>query len=119
MPKTDTITFEGMVSGISGKPFVKLTVRKGARLVYEVKFDPATVTALGLRAVQAAIEAERDAGFVAFLAAESPVGLGLSTEASRHMLRGLRDHREQFDSDIGAVSARISENDRTKVSDGL
>ncbi len=59
---------------------------------------PDVTTALGLRACQAAIEAERDAGFVAFLRS-----MGCGKAEVGGMLVGLREHREQFDAAAGTM----------------
>lgn len=95
----ESVVFEAMVSARDGRPFVKMTCSlKDGTPVFSTQFRPSLVTALGLRAVQAAIEAERDAGLVAFMREG-----GATDEQIGHMLVGLRTHREQFDPEEGTM----------------
>lgn len=95
---TETIVFEAQVSGRDGRPFVKMTCSVGGRPVFSTQLAPSVATALGLRAVQSAIEAERDAGMVAFMRET-----GLEDKAVAMMLNGLREHRQQFDAAEGSM----------------
>ncbi|MGH2897904.1 MAG: hypothetical protein ACRDMZ_04465 [Solirubrobacteraceae bacterium] len=94
----ETTVFDAFVSASDGRPFVQMTCALDDVPVFAVKMSPATVTALGLRAIQSAIEAERDAGLVAFLA-ES----GMEERLIGGMLVGVREHRQQFDTDAGSM----------------
>jgi hypothetical protein len=76
---------------IDGKPFVILLIdgeQKG-------QLTPAEAVAHGTRAIQAAIEAERDAGFVEFWREE----MGRSEEETSALILGMREHRSQSDPD--------------------
>jgi hypothetical protein len=97
--QTHTTTFEAFVSAKNGKPFVQMTCSIGDKQVFQVNMPPDVVTALGLRALQAGIEAERDAGFVKFLRE----GMEMDPVAVGYMLSGLRDYRQQFDADAGSM----------------
>ena len=94
----ETTVFEAMVSASSGKPFVQMTCALDGEPVFAVKMSPDVTTALGLRAIQAAIEGERDAGFIAFLRS-----MGCGNAEVGGMLIGLREHRQQFDADAGSM----------------
>lgn len=95
----ESIVFDAMVSAKDGRPFVQMTCSlKDGTPVFATQFRPSLVTALGLRAVQAAIEAERDAGLVAFMREG-----GATDEQVGAMLVGLRGHREQFDAEEGTM----------------
>lgn len=96
--RREVVTFEAQVSARDGRPFVKMTCSLDGEPVFAAQFPPAVVTALGLRAVQSAIEAERDAGFIAFLHE-----IGAPADKIGAMLVGLREHREQFDSEAGSM----------------
>ena len=95
----ESTTFEAMVSARDGRPFVQMTCSLGDNPVFAVKMSPDVITALGLRAIQAAIEAERDAGFVDFMRKDLRAG---DPEIGA-MLSGLRDHRRQFDAEAGSM----------------
>lgn len=73
----------------AGKPFV-------ATFINEKPFGhlaPAEAIALGTRIIQAAIEAECDAGLIRFLKAE----LDFDDAAVSLLLIGMRNYREQYD----------------------
>jgi hypothetical protein len=107
----ETIVFEAQVSARDGRPFVKMTCTLAdGTPVFAAQFLPSVVTALGLRAIQSAIEAERDAGLIAFLQS-----LEMPGEAVNGMLVGLRDHREQFDADSGTMRP-IADDDPSSLS---
>jgi 20S proteasome alpha/beta subunit len=77
----------GMVKK-DGTPFV-------ATFVNDESFGqltPKEAVALGIRAISAAIEAERDAGMIAYLKAE-----GFTTGAINVFIEGMRTYREQYD----------------------
>lgn len=103
--------FEAMVNASDGRPFVKMTCGVGDELVFSTKMSPALCTALGLRGVQAAIEAERDAGFVACI-----LDMGMEEQMAGMLLAGLRAHREQFDAATGSM-AKLGGDDRTEMTD--
>jgi hypothetical protein len=104
--ETENIVFEAMVSARDRKPFVQMTCYlKDGSPVFATQFRPSVATALGLRAVQAAIEAERDAGLIAFMYEN-----GAEDKDVAMMLTGLRQHREQFDPEEGSMRA-LSDDD--------
>jgi hypothetical protein len=72
-----------------GKPFVATYVddRPFGQL------SPKEAVALGIRAISAAIEAERDAGLIRFLKSDGK----LDDHAIGILITGMRDHREQYD----------------------
>jgi hypothetical protein len=75
------VTIEGkpfVLTSIDEKPFGQLT--------------PQESIALGVRAISAGIEAERDAGMIRFLQS-----IDFDIEAINAMLTGLREYREQYD----------------------
>lgn len=100
-------TFEAMVSASTGKPFVQFTAGLGDEPVFSVKMPPSVVTAMGLRAIQSAIEAERDAGLVAYILERFGPQIGMEGDAARALaaafLSGMRQHREQFDAEAGTM----------------
>ena len=105
---TESTVFEAMVSASSGQAFVQMTCALNEEAVFAVKLSPAVATALGLRAIQAAIEAERDAGLVAFVYDELAAQMGLESRREVDglvgmLLVGLREHRAQFDSEAGSM----------------
>lgn len=111
--KGDITSFEAMVSASTGKPFVQLTCFVGDDPVFATKMSPDLATALGLRAIQSAIEAERDAGFIAFLRDS----LGMTDDQQiGAMLSGMRDHRQQFDAEAGSMRP-LSGDDPSKLSE--
>lgn len=96
---SESIVFEAQVSARDGRPFVKMTCSlKDGEPVFATQLPPDVVTALGLRAIQAAIEAERDAGFIAFLHS-----MNVDEQMVGPMIVGLRDHRQQFDAEAGTM----------------
>lgn len=107
----ETTSFEAFVDARDGRPFVQMTCALDGVAVFSVKMSPAVTTALGLRAAQAAIEAERDAGFVGYLRS-----IAVDEQAIGVMLVGLRDHREQFDASEGSMVA-LSEDDPSEIDD--
>lgn len=78
----------GMVTK-AGKPFVGTFVNDEPF----GQLSPAEGYALGIRAISAAIEAERDAGLVAYL---KDVG-GMDDEEIAAIIVGMREHRQQYD----------------------
>lgn len=105
-------TFEAFVSANNGKPFIQMTCSLGDDPIFSIKMSPAVATALGLRAIQAAIEAERDAGFFAFVRN----GLQMGDQEAGMMLSGLRDHRQQFDADAGSMRP-LSDDDPSSLNE--
>jgi hypothetical protein len=101
--KAEWTTFEAHVSGTTGRPFVTMTCGVGDDISWQTKMPPSVCTALGLRALQAAIESERDAGFVAYVTGEVYKGRPDAPAAAGLLLQGLRNHREQFDADAGSM----------------
>lgn len=95
----ESTTFEAFVSASTGKPFVQMTCFLGNDPVFSIKMSPDVVTALGLRAIQAGIEAERDAGFIRFLRETLDIG----DQGIAAMLSGMREHRQQFDAAAGSM----------------
>lgn len=118
--RSEWTVFEAFVNAPDGRPFVQMTSGLGDNPVFAVKLSPAMATALGLRAIQAAIEAERDAGFVAYLREE--VGPEMKIEESDRkgfaavMLNGLRRHRERFDAAEGSM-ASLGDDDPSSLTD--
>lgn len=102
---SESIIFSGGVSMFDGKPFVELQIIRDGEHVFATRFRPSLCTALGLRAVQAAIEAERDAGLIAYFR-----GVGMDDQAISTILVGLRTHRDQFDAEEGTMR-RLSPDD--------
>lgn len=107
MPE-ETTTFEAMVSAGTGRPFVQMTCALDGEPVFAWKMSPAVCTALGLRAVQAAIESERDAGLVGFVLGEFSDQIEMPEGDERKQLAGvfldgMRRHREQFDAEAGSM----------------
>lgn len=109
----ETTYFEAMVSARDGRPFVQMTSALDGEPVFACKMAPSVATALGLRAIQSGIEAERDAGFVAFLRS-----IDADDNAIGGMLVGLREHREQFDAAEGSTLTPLSDDDPSQHSDG-
>lgn len=109
----ETTVFEAFVSARDGRPFVQMTCALDGKAVFAVKISPAVCTALGLRAIQASIEAERDAGLIAFMRSA-----GMDDQAVGTMLVGLRDRREQFDAAAGTMRP-LSGEDPSSLDDGL
>jgi hypothetical protein len=109
----ETITFEAQVSARDGRPFVKMTCTlANGEPVFATQLRPSMVTALGLRAIQSAIEAERDAGMVAFMH-----DAGIDDQGIGVMLTGLREHRQQFDAEEGSMRP-LAGDDPSEVTDG-
>lgn len=69
-----------------GKPFVMTFVNDEPF----GQLSPAEAIAMGTRCIQSAIEAERDAGMIAFLKTTA-----LDDEAIGLMIMAMRDHRQQ------------------------
>jgi hypothetical protein len=105
--------FEAMVSARDGRPFVQMTSTVGGVPVFSCKMAPSVVTALGLRAVQSGIEAERDAGFVAFLRS-----IDADDSAIGGLLDGLREYRKQFDAAEGSTLTPLADDDPSSHSAG-
>jgi hypothetical protein len=82
------IEFQG-ASNPESKPFV-IVVVNGEQFG---QLTPRDAALMGLRAMEASIEAERDAGFYAY----AQEILGLTPEEAGHMLAGVREHREQWE----------------------
>lgn len=120
--ETEWTVFEAKVNAPDGRPFVQMTCGLGDDPVFSIKLPPAVCTALGLRAVQASIEAERDAGLVAFLTGEFADKMELDEgDPSRRgfaamMLDGMRRHREQFDAEAGS-SRKLGPDDPSSITD--
>ena len=106
----ESIVFEAQVSARDGRPFVKMTCSVEGQPVFATQLRPSMATALGLRGVQAAIEAERDAGLIAFLRDE----LGVPNETLGAVIVGMRDNREQFDATEGSMRP-LAGDDPTEV----
>lgn len=119
----ESVVFEGQVSVYDGRPFVKMTCAlKDGTPVFAAQFPPDVMTALGLRAIQAAIEAERDAGLVGWVQQEfGPQVGGLEGEEAKSFaamtLDGLRRHRQQFDAAAGTMRP-LGPDDPSEVTDG-
>lgn len=94
----ETTTFDPCVNAPDGRPFVQMTCALDGVPVFAVKLSPAVMTALGLRAIQSAIEAERDAGVVAFLKEG-----GADERVIGGLLMGMREHRAQFEPEAGSM----------------
>jgi hypothetical protein len=109
----ETTVFEAFVSASTGKPFIQMTCAYGDNEVFVSKMRPSVATALGLRAIQAAIEAERDAGFVKFVRD----GMDMDDRAAGMMLSGLREFRQQFDAEEGSMRP-LSGDDPSSLRDG-
>jgi hypothetical protein len=107
----ETTTFEAFVNAPDGRPFVQMTCALDGAPVFAVKMSPAVCTALGLRAIQASIEAERDAGLIEFLRTA-----GFDDRAVAVVLVGLREHREQFDAASGTMRP-LSGDDPSELTD--
>lgn len=105
-----TTTFEAFVSAKTGNPFIQLTCSVGDKEVFQVNLSPDVATALGLRALQSAIEAERDAGFIKFLRDE----MGVEDRLIGPMLSGMREYRQQFDADAGSMR-KLSDEDLSSL----
>lgn len=94
----ERIDTEGMCT-VKGKPFVQITARcaVSGKSSHEHKgqVDPAEAIQLGLRLIQAAIEAERDAGTLKFLTTEAEFDL----PHAGVLIEGMRRNRQQFDID--------------------
>lgn len=108
----ETTVFEGLVSASEGKPFIQMTCAVGDKTVFSIKMPPSVATALGLRAIQASIEAERDAGFISFLRGD----MEADDRIIGAMLSGLRDHRQQFDAEAGSMHP-LSDDDPSSLQD--
>lgn len=77
---------------IEGKPFVAVTYTDSdGKVVAEGQLSPAGCLALGIRTIQSAIEAERDAGLVLFFKEA-----GFEDNAIGALLTGMREHRQQW-----------------------
>jgi hypothetical protein len=117
--ETEWTIFEAQVSAGDGRPFVKMTCGLGDTPVFSTQLPPSVCTAMGLRAVQAAIEAERDAGLVAFLMDDfgprSGMHGGDAQRLAAVMLDGLRRHRAQFDAAAGSTSRPLGPDDPSKL----
>ena len=85
MAKGGVIETQGMVTS-EGKAFVTTFVNEEAF----GQMSPAEAIAMGTRCIQSAIEAERDAGTIAFLKAQ-----GASEDVINGFILGMRDHRDQ------------------------
>lgn len=117
---TEWTVFEAFVNAPDGRPFVQMTSGLGDNAVFATKLSPAQCTALGLRAIQAAIESERDAGFIAYLLNEVAEQMDIPEDTHKQfaamMLDGLRRHRTQFDAQSGSM-ADLFEGDPSKLTD--
>lgn len=111
-------TMEAMVNAADLRPFVQITSGVGNDPAWASKLSPAVATALGLRALQAAIEAERDAALIVFIRDEFGPQCGLDEQQSLgmagHFLEGLRRHRTQFDAMAGNSQTPLSEDDPSR-----
>lgn len=76
---------------LEGKPFVAVLL-DGEQIG---QLDPGEAVHLGLRTIQSGIEAERDAGFWAFMLSLDDTRGGMQAAAA--ILTGLREHRAQYD----------------------
>lgn len=119
-PPVEWTTFEAFVNAADGRPFVQMTSGLGDDPVFATKLSPAMATALGLRAIQAAIESERDAGFIAYLLEEVAVQMDIPEDTHKQfaamMLDGLRRHRQQFDAPTGSM-ASLGDDDSSELTD--
>lgn len=76
-----------------GKPFVITQYEDTeGNVIAQGQLTPAQAISGGLRQIQAAIEAERDAGMLAYL-----TEMGMEKEAIAALISGMRDHRQQYD----------------------
>jgi hypothetical protein len=82
----------GAVSAKTGEPFVIEEVLTADGHAYRGQLTPAESHQHGWRMISAAIEAERDAGMVAFL---QSIGMGQIEIGG--LLTGMRKHRRQHD----------------------
>lgn len=82
---------QGMATS-EGKPFVMTFVNDKPF----GQLTPAEAIAMGTRCIQSAIEAERDAGLIAYLRTTK-----LSDEEISTLILHMRDHRQQADSSEG------------------
>lgn len=73
---------------LEGKPFVVVLVNE----VEVGQLTPAEAIAMGTRFIQSGIEAERDAGTVAFL---TSYGGGMDKQDVGAFIAAMRDHRQQ------------------------
>ncbi len=106
--KEEWTTFEGLVNVGDKQPFCMMKCGLGKDPVFAMKMAPATMLAMGVRAIQAALEAERDAGLIAYVEGEFSDDVGLPQGDTRigiagAMLDGMRRHREQFDPEAGSM----------------
>lgn len=102
---TDHVTAEGLVSKTTGLGFMQLTCwTAGEEGFWQTKMPCAVGTAMGLRIIQASIEAERDAGMVAYLR-----DCAFDDPQVSAMLLGMREHREQFDPELGSARPIVAE----------
>lgn len=85
--KGGVFTTHGQVT-IEGKPFVRTEINDQPF----GQLTPPEAYALGIRAISAAIEAERDAGMIRHLRS-----VGMPYEGISELLRGMREHRDQYD----------------------
>lgn len=82
----------GAVAAKNGEPFVIEEVELADGTTYRGQLTPAECHQHGWRMISAAIEAERDAGMVAFL---QSIGMGQIEIGG--LLTGMRQHRQQHD----------------------
>lgn len=61
------------------------------------QLSPEEAIAMGVRAISAGIEAERDAGLIRFLKASAK----LDDDAIAVLINGMREHRDQYDPPFG------------------
>lgn len=115
----ETVVFEAMVSASTGRPFVQMTCELDGTPVFAAKMAPSVAVATGLRAIQSAIEAERDAGMVAFVMEEVAPEMDVAEDARAGLagmfLSGMRAYREQFDARAGSTRAKLSDDDPTET----
>jgi hypothetical protein len=111
-------TMEAMVNAPDLRPFVQITSGVGNEPTWASKQPPSVTTALGLRAIQAAIEAERDAAMIVFIRDEFGPQCGLDEQQSlgmaAHFLDGLRRHRQQFDAAAGSSTTALADDDPSR-----
>lgn len=117
----ETVTFEAMVSAGTGKPFVRMTAALDGEPVFAMNMPPSVCTAMGLRAVQAAIEGERDAGMIAFMFEDFAPRLGVEGDEAKGLvnvlLTGMREHRQQFDAEAGSMR-KLADDDPSDLTEG-
>lgn len=106
----ETVVFEAFVNASDRRPFVQMTCALSGTPVFAIKMPPDIATALGLRAIQAAIESERDAGFISFMLE----GLESDDQTASGMLAGLREYRKQFDAQAGTMRP-LSDDDSSSL----